>query len=67
MTHRIGGLFNDVVEKGAISAVDLLHSHLIAAIFMIALYVDTLKRGTTHAYQAPNAYTAGWCDQRLQG
>jgi hypothetical protein len=65
MTHRIGGLLNDFVMKGAISAVDLLHLYLIAAIFMLAVCVNTLKRGTTHAYQAPNAYIAGWCDQRL--
>jgi hypothetical protein len=65
MTHRIGGLLNDFVMKGAINAVELRHSHLIAAIFMIAAYVDAFKHGITQEYQVPNAYTAGWCDQRL--
>jgi hypothetical protein len=65
MTHRIGGSLNDFVEKEGISAVNLLRSHLIAAIFMIAAYVDAFKRGITQEYQVPNAYTAGWCDQRL--
>jgi hypothetical protein len=50
MTNRIGGLLNDFVMKEGICAVELRHSHLIAAIFMIAAYVDAFKRGITQEY-----------------